>query len=116
MFCICRSRLNEKRCFLHSTRIAISQKLLYTLAPRDLLYAWTNRGRAAAVSATARKLAVIIWNMIVKNIPYKPPVDYLFLDQKRKLKLMARIKKSITKFELKPDNLGFANASLTTNL
>jgi len=73
------------------------------------------RGRGAAVSATARKLAVIIWNMIVKNIPYKPPTDYLFLDQRRKLKLVARIRKSITKFELKPDDFGFANASLTTN-
>ncbi len=71
------------------------------------------RGRAAAVSATARKLAVIIWNMIIKNIPYKPPTDYLFLDQKRKLKLVARIRKSISKFELKPGDLGFTNASLS---
>jgi hypothetical protein len=73
------------------------------------------RARAAAVSATARKLAVIIWNMIVKNSPYKLPTDYLFLNQRRKLKLVARIRKSITKFELKPDDFGFANASLTTN-
>ena len=71
------------------------------------------RGRAAAVSATARKLAVVIWNMIVKNLQYKPPTDYLFLDQKRKLKLVARIRKSITKFELNADDLGFANASLS---
>jgi hypothetical protein len=53
--------------------------------------------------------------MIVKNIPYKPPTDYLLLNQRRKLKLVARIRKSITKFELKPDDFGFANASLTTN-
>ena len=72
------------------------------------------KGRAAAVSATARKLGVIIWNMIVKNISYSPPTDYLFLDQKRKLKLVNRIKKSITKFELKPDELGFVNISLST--
>lgn len=45
------------------------------------------RGRTAAISATARKLAVIIWNMIVKKVPYSPPTQYLFLDQKRKLKL-----------------------------
>ena len=44
------------------------------------------RGRTAAVSATARKLAVIIWNMISKSIAYKPPRDYLFLDQKRKIR------------------------------
>ena len=65
------------------------------------------KGRTAAVSATARKLAVIIWNMITKKIPYTPPLQYLFLDQKRKLKLVARIRKSITKFEIKPEQLGF---------
>lgn len=66
------------------------------------------KGRTAAVSATARKLAVIIWNMIVNKVQYIPPIQYLFLDQKRKQKLVARIKKSITKFEIKPDDLGFA--------
>ncbi len=44
------------------------------------------RGRAAAVSATARKLAIVIWNMVVKGIPYQPPTLYEFLDQKRKTK------------------------------
>lgn len=68
------------------------------------------RGRIAAVSATARKLAVIIWNMIVKRIEYNPPVQYLFLDQKRKMKLVQRIRKSITKFEIKPDELGFVTS------
>jgi transposase len=72
------------------------------------------RGRAAAVSATARKLAVIIWNMIVKHMPYKPPTDYMFLDQKRKLAVLNRIKKQINKFEIKPDDLGFADTSLST--
>lgn len=74
------------------------------------------RGRAAAVSATARKLAVVIWKMIVKNVPYKSSNDYMFLDQKRKLKLVARIKKSIIKFELKPDDLGFADPLLLATL
>jgi transposase len=68
------------------------------------------RGRTAAISATARKLAVIIWNMIVKGMPYNPPVEYMFLDQKRKLKLVARIRNSITKFEIKPNELGFVTA------
>ena len=66
------------------------------------------KGRQSAVSATARKLGVIIWTMITKKVQYQPPSDYLFLDQKRKLKLVARIKKNISKFELKPDELGFA--------
>ena len=65
------------------------------------------KGRATAVSATARKLAVIIWNMVTKRIPYNPPVEYLFLDQKRKLKLVQKIKRNIAKFELKPEDVGF---------
>ena len=68
------------------------------------------KGRTVAVSATARKLAVIIWNMIVNKMPYKPPTEYLFLSQKRKLKLVTRIKKQITKFGLKPDEVGFTYA------
>ena len=67
------------------------------------------KGRHAAVSATARKLAVIIWNMITKKIKYNPPKQYLFLDQKRKLGLAKRIKKQIDKFDLKPEDLGFYN-------
>jgi transposase len=68
------------------------------------------KGRAVAVSATARKLAVILWNMVVKNLPYKPPTDYLFLDEKRKLKIVARVKKQIAKFDLTKEDFGFVNA------
>ena len=46
------------------------------------------KGRTSAISATARKLAVIIWNMITKKIPYKTETQYEFLDQKRKRKVM----------------------------
>lgn len=67
------------------------------------------KGRTSAISATARKLAVIIWNMINKNIPYHNPEGYLYLDQKRKLGIVKRIQKQITKFGLKPDDIGFAN-------
>lgn len=74
------------------------------------------KGRATAVSATARKLAVIIWNMIYKRIPYNPPIAYLFLDQKRKLKLVSQIKKNIVKFDIKPDDIGFCNSlNLSSN-
>ncbi len=65
------------------------------------------KGRATAVSATARKLAVIIWNMLVKVQSYNPPSQYLFLDEKRRLGLVKRIKKQITKFEIRPEQLGF---------
>lgn len=66
------------------------------------------KGRATAVSATARKLAVIIWNMLVKGEPYNPPTQYMFLDEKRRLGLVKRIKKQIDKFEIEPEQLGFA--------
>jgi transposase len=65
------------------------------------------KGRQSAVSATARKLAVIIWNMGVKQVPYLPAKEYLFLDQKRQLKLVTRIRKQIAKFDFKPEQLGF---------
>lgn len=68
------------------------------------------KGRGTAVSATARKLAVIIWNMITKKMPYNPPTQYLFLDQKRKLRLVQNIKRNIAKFEIKPEEIGFITA------
>ena len=68
------------------------------------------KGRATAVSATARKLFVIIWNMLVKGVSYNPPVQYLFLDQKRKMGLVNRIKKQMNKFDINPEDLGFSNA------
>lgn len=63
------------------------------------------KGRPSAISATARKLAVIIWNMIVKGVPYKPQNDYEFLDQKRKRKVQ-EMKKLIHKFDIKINDLG----------
>jgi transposase len=44
------------------------------------------KGRSVAVSATARKLATILWNMLFKNEQYSPPTIYEYLDQKRKRK------------------------------
>lgn len=68
------------------------------------------KGRQAAVSATARKLATIIWTMVTKKVPYSPPREYLFLDQKRKMKLVTRIRKNIAKFDIKPVEIGFSNS------
>lgn len=66
------------------------------------------KGRAVAISALARKLAVIIWSMITKGQTYSPPTTYLCLDEKRKLGIVKRIRKTVAKFELKPNDLGFA--------
>jgi transposase len=63
------------------------------------------KGRTAAISATARKLAVIIWNMIIKRQPYNNDHGYEFLDQKRKRKVK-EMKKLIHKFDIKSDELG----------
>jgi transposase len=46
------------------------------------------KGRAVAVSATARKVATILWNMLYKKQQYKPPTVYEYLDQKRKRKVI----------------------------
>jgi transposase len=70
------------------------------------------KGRAAAISATARKLAIIIWNMVNKKVPYQPPTQYVFLDQKRKALVLDKIKRQIKKFELNPNDLGLINTSL----
>jgi transposase len=67
------------------------------------------KGRVSAISATARKLAVIIWNMVVKGIPYINPEGYLYLDQKRKLGIVKRIQKQIDKFALTNQDLKFVN-------
>lgn len=66
------------------------------------------KGRVSAISATARKLAVIIWNMVMLQTPYKNPEEYLFLDQKRKLGMIKRIQKQINKFGLSDDDIKFA--------
>ena len=44
--------------------------------------------------------------MIVKKQPYHPPTQYLFLDQKRKMGLIKKMKKQIDKFEITGKDLG----------
>jgi transposase len=63
------------------------------------------KGRVSAISATARKLAMIIWNMVIKKQPYKNEHGYEFLDQKRKRKVQ-EMRKLIHKFDIKTDELG----------
>jgi len=63
------------------------------------------KGRVSAISATARKLAVIIWNMVVKKQQYNNEQGYEFLDQKRKRKVQ-EMRKLIHKFDIKTNELG----------
>jgi len=44
--------------------------------------------------------------MVVKQILCKPPTDYLFLYEKRKIGLVKRIRKQIDKFALTKEDLG----------
>ena len=62
------------------------------------------KGSTKAITATARKLATIVWNMITKKLPYQSQEEYLFLDQKRKK--IAQIRKNISKFGINPNDLG----------
>ena len=62
------------------------------------------KGRQAAITATARKLAVILWNMITKKQPYEPKNLYVFLDEKRRA--IAQMRKKISKLGINPNELG----------
>lgn len=62
------------------------------------------KGRQAAITATARKIAVILWNMITKKESYMPKTAYVFLDEKRKQ--IAIVRKKIAKFGLDPNEIG----------
>jgi hypothetical protein len=57
-------------------------------------------GRGYAISATARKLAVIIWDKVLNGVQYINSKTYLFLDQKRKLEIVERIRQQMAKFDL----------------
>jgi transposase len=65
------------------------------------------KGRSVAISATARKIAVIIWNMLSKNQQYTPPTIYEYLDQKRKRKVR-ELQKQISILDGKMSNLNTA--------
>jgi transposase len=65
-------------------------------------------GRAAAITATARKLAVIIWNMITKVQPYKQPSMEVY-DNRIRLIALKNIQRKISALKIKADDLYFAN-------
>lgn len=67
------------------------------------------KGRQTAINATARKIAVIIWNMVTKKVSYNPTNNYLFLDQKRRI--VSRMRKQIADLGINPNELGFSRAN-----
>ncbi|MFO7658335.1 MAG: hypothetical protein R6W78_14855 [Bacteroidales bacterium] len=53
---------------------------------------------------------ITICNGKFTKVPYSPPREYLFLDQREKLKVASQKKKNIAKFDLKPEDIGFVNS------
>lgn len=66
-------------------------------------------GRAAAISATARKLAVIIWNMITKKQPYKAQSTAEYDARIRHISLK-NIQRKITNLKIISTDLIFATS------
>jgi len=62
------------------------------------------KGHQSAITATARKLAVIIWNMVIKKQEYKPRAEYIFLDKKRRQ--LTLIRKRIRQYGIDPNDIG----------
>ena len=62
------------------------------------------KGRIAAITATARKLAIIIWNMITKGEPYRE-CDYETANKKRKINQLKAIGDRLQKLGVNDDDL-----------
>ena len=73
------------------------------------------KGRNAAITATARKLAIIIWNMIIKKQPYQP-VDNTVINERKKSAQVRSIKNRLFKLNLTDDEMKtlFQRTSLST--
>jgi hypothetical protein len=78
--------------------ITIGNQTAHPLAPFFKRIAY-RKGRSAAVTGTARKLAVIIWNMITKNQPYLQ-YDTRTLTEQRKNAQVKNIKKRLFRLNL----------------
>lgn len=74
------------------------------------------KGRLAAITATARKLAVIIWNMIIRQESYRH-FDYEQINKKNRTQQLKHIQQRLFKLELNETELKslFAKASISTS-
>jgi hypothetical protein len=72
------------------------------------------KGRVAAITATVRKLAVIIWNMLIKEEPYKK-VEMKATVQKAREAGLRQVKRRLAALDLSQDELMrlFAKSSLS---
>jgi hypothetical protein len=74
--------------------LVISKMLILTVS----LFA-SRKERSPAITATARKLAIIIWNMVLNRQEYKPINPYELLDEKRK-RIVREMQKKIAEFDI----------------
>ncbi|WP_461117580.1 hypothetical protein [Spirosoma jeollabukense] len=65
------------------------------------------RGRSKAITATARKIAVIVYQMLAHKQAYNPTAAQLWQDQQRKRKIKA-INRLIHSFGVNQTELVFA--------
>jgi hypothetical protein len=64
------------------------------------------KGRGAVITATARKIAVIMWNMIVKRTAYIAVNTQEYI-QEMKIKKTIQIKKMMKKHEIETISLSW---------
>jgi hypothetical protein len=64
-------------------------------------------GKGTAITATARKLAIIVYNMIEKKQPYQPEQLEKYQQKVRDQKIK-QIQRTIQKLEVQEDELAFA--------
>lgn len=66
-------------------------------------------GRMAAITATARKLSVIIWNMLTKNEPYHYEETTVYVERLRRLQLKS-IQRKIQALSIQQNELYFVTS------
>jgi len=66
------------------------------------------KGRKEAIASTARKLAVIIWNMLRNYQPYKPQNTEV-VEEKVRIKKIKEIRKLISKYEIQQNEVVLFN-------
>jgi len=65
------------------------------------------KGRVSAITATARKLAVIIYNMLTKNEAYKP-LDQTLYQHKIRTNQIRNLQNKINRLKVVPEELKFS--------
>ena len=66
------------------------------------------KGRGAAITATARKLAVIVWHMLMHKSDYKPMSEEIY-EEKIKKKTIANINRKMKRFGIKQEDLNLTS-------